>query len=190
MKAVTAEKVTAALSGKFAKLKRLVLATLIKEGRPMTMRELAEKTGKGYSYIVTVVSELVNAGILKKEEDPEDRRRVLVWFKDESIIDMVKQHLQKVLEQLERERAREKAEVEVVPPEMKELYEKVMGFVNNNVASVELSLEICTEAGERVRKTIPLTLSEIKALFEKILEIPKLRDRLIRELGLEVKSAA
>ena len=156
----------------------------------MTMRELAEKTGKGYSYIVTVVSELVNAGILKKEEDPEDRRRVLVWFKDESIIDLVKQHLQKVIEQLERERAKERIEVETVPPEVRELYDRIMNFVNNNVASVELSLEICTEAGERIRKTIPLTLSEIKSLFEKILEIPKLRDRLLRELGLEEKAAS
>ncbi len=188
MKAVTAEKIMAALSGKFAKLKRLVLATLIKEGRPMTMRELAEKTGKGYSYIVTVVSELVNAGILKKEEDPEDRRRVLVWFKDESIIDTVRQHLQKVIEQLERERAKEKVEAEIMPPEVRELYDKMMNFVNNNVASVEISLEICTEAGERVRKTIPLTLSEIRSLFEKILEIPKLRDRILRELGLSAAS--
>ncbi len=190
MKALTAERISTALSGKFAKLKRLVLATLIREGRPMTMRELAEKTGKGYSYIVTVVSELVNAGILKKEEDPEDRRRVLVWFKDESIIDLVKQHLQKVIEQLERERAKERIEVETVPPEVRELYDRIMNFVNNNVASVELSLEICTEAGERIRKTIPLTLSEIKSLFEKILEIPKLRDRLLRELGLEEKAAS
>ncbi len=189
MRPTLCEKIDKALGGKFAKLKRLVLATLLQEGRPLTMKELAEKTGKGYSYIVTVVSELVNAGILKKEEDPEDRRRVLVWFSDNIVIEDVKKCLVKILEQFERERKKEEEKI-ALPPEVRKMYEEVINYVMNNVAGVELCFEVYSETGERVRKTVPLTISEIKLLFEKIFEIPKLRERILRELKIEKSAEA
>ncbi len=176
------EKLNEAISGKFAKLKRIVLATLLQEGRPLTMKELAEKSGKGYSYIVTVVSELVNAGILKKEEDPEDRRRVLVWFRDGIPIEEVKKCLAKVLEQIERER--KKAEEKALPPELQKLYEETINFVMNNVAGLEIVIDLYSDTGGRQRKVIPLTLNEIKMFVEKVFEIPRLREKFLRELGL------
>ncbi len=176
------EKLNNAISGKFAKLKRIVLATLLQEGRALTMKELAEKSGKGYSYIVTVVSELVNAGILKKEEDPEDRRRVLVWFKEGIPVEEVRKCLAKVIEQLERERR--KVEEKVLPPELQKLYEDTLNFVMNNVAGVELVVDMYSDTGGRQRKVIPLTMNEIRMFIEKVFEIPRLREKLLRELGL------
>jgi len=41
-----------------------------------------------------------------------------------------------------------------------------------------------SDTGGRQRKVIPLTMNEIRMFIEKVFEIPRLREKLLRELGL------
>jgi DNA-binding MarR family transcriptional regulator len=66
---------------------------------PLTVSEMTQHFGRAQSVTSEMVAQLVHRGLLRRAQDPEDRRRTLVWLTD-AALDL----LQRQRDVLDRER--------------------------------------------------------------------------------------
>ncbi|WPX08665.1 MarR family winged helix-turn-helix transcriptional regulator [Anaerocellum danielii] len=77
-----------------------VIMVLSENSQPMTMKDIASELGISPSTLTGIVDKLVEKGIVKREPDPQDRRKIQVFLTEEgkNIVEKVNEFRTRVLE--------------------------------------------------------------------------------------------
>lgn len=70
-----------------------VITTLLRESRPLTLRDLSERTGYAKSHLSTHLKHLVNAGLV---EIHREKGKIKYSVRKSAVVQLVQQHLHKL----------------------------------------------------------------------------------------------